>query len=54
MADDDDDDIMPSIDGDASERLLDALRRVHGEPRYDIPPELQKYQARRAGKQWPS
>jgi hypothetical protein len=49
MTDDDDDNgMMPSLDGDASVRLLDALRRVHGEPRYDIAPELLKQKARSA------
>jgi hypothetical protein len=55
---DDDDRIMPSRDGRPSvdetpeglgnDRLLAALRHEHGEPRYDIAPELLKQKARRA------
>jgi hypothetical protein len=29
------------------DRLLEALKREHGEPRYDIPPELEKAQRQR-------
>jgi hypothetical protein len=28
-----------------ADRLLEALKREHGEPRYDIPPQLEKYSA---------
>ena len=55
---DDNDHIMPSRDGRPSvdetpeglgnDRLLAALRHEHGEPRYDIAPELLKQKARSA------
>ena len=30
-----------------ADRLLEALKREHGEPRYDIPPQLEKHNGRK-------